>query len=66
MSERSGQYCVECYWMVRPPPEGADSIDDCNERAIQHHLETGHTVVSPTDDNPPSAPLPEPFRGNGR
>lgn len=35
--------CTICDWSIGPDEQR--SIEECNERAIQHYLETSHTVV---------------------
>lgn len=36
-------YCTTCGWFTGS--NGEYTEDDCNERAIQHYVETEHTVV---------------------
>lgn len=42
-------YCTTCGWLTVPNEEQED--DDCNEQAIQHYLETEHTVVHRSFDD---------------
>jgi hypothetical protein len=46
--EDATHYCAECGW--RTDTDDADPETDCTERAIRHHVETGHTVVHRSAD----------------
>lgn len=37
-------YCIECDWSMDTDERSTEY--ERNQRAIQHHLETGHTIVS--------------------
>ncbi|MFC4247960.1 hypothetical protein ACFOZ7_13580 [Natribaculum luteum] len=43
--ERPAQkYCLECGWSATPDED--DTVEDVSRRALEHFVETGHTVVS--------------------
>lgn len=50
-------YCTECDWSMDDDDRTTD--DERNRRAIEHHIETGHTIVSREPPTPPSGSADE-------
>lgn len=52
--ERNMHYCTECGWSM----DGDDRATEHerNRRAIEHHVETGHTIVSRSPPMRPTSP----------
>lgn len=50
-------YCIECDWSTRTDEPHTEH--EYNEQAIEHHIETGHTIA-------PGSPAPRPGSGAER
>lgn len=52
LNQGGGAYsCDDCSW--RTVIDGTHSRTDCTQEAIQHHVETAHTVVDRSSDHQP-------------
>lgn len=54
--EDDAHYCADCGWRTNVDEEY--SRTDCTRRAIQHHVETAHTVVHQAADQRPDYSRP--------
>lgn len=56
-TERDMHHCTECGWSIDRNDRATEH--ERNQRTIEHHIETGHTIVSRAPPTPPSGSADE-------